>query len=280
MNEVVKYNNYMNELSFKDFSDYDLNFLMVICAKMKDLGEETQHFEYDTLMELLEWDRTKSIEVFHKDLKRMSEKLCHVGATIDIDPDVFTAFNLFSDFEGNKKKRELTVRLNPRFKYILNDLTKNFTRFELTEYVHLDGKYSKLLYQHLKQYRKNGWWQISVDDIRKELSIPDSMKTMHILTKVLTPSIKIIKTCKGFGELEVEVIRSPRRGRKVEGYKFTWTADKQIPGQIKVDDYLNNSNSKSEKKKKNGFKDFKGANRHSEKELDELERILTKSKTN
>lgn len=100
---------------------------------------------------------------------------------------------------------------------------------------------------------------------------------MNIKSKVLNPSIDVIKTCKGFGELEVEVIQSPRRGRKVEGYKFTWTADKQIPGQINVDDYLN---SKSEKKKKNGFKDFKGASRYSKKEMDELERILTKPKTN
>ena len=276
MNEVVKYNNYMNELSFRDFSDYDLNFLMVICAKMKDLGEETQHFEYDTLMELLEWDRTKSIDVFHKDLKRMSEKLRHVGATIDIDPDVFTAFNLFSDFEGNKKKRELTVRLNPRFKYILNDLTKNFTRFELSEYVHLDGKYSKLLYQHLKQYRKTGWWQISVDDIRRELSIPNSMPTMNITPKVLKPSIEIIKTCKGFGELEVEVIRSPRRGRKVEGYKFSWTADKQIPGQMTVDDYLKVADKKesSKKKKKNSFTDFGNQRHYTKEEMEELEKKL------
>jgi plasmid replication initiation protein len=237
MNEVVKYNNYMNELSFKDFSDYDLNFLMVICAKMKDLGEETQHFEYRKLMELLDWDMSKSIDVFHKDLKRMSEKLRHVGATIDIDPDVFTAFNLFSDFEGNKKKRELIVRLNPRFKYILNDLTRNFTRFELAEYVHLDGKYSKLLYQHLKQYRKAGWWQTSVDDLRRELSIPDSMPTRNIIPKVLNTSVELIKTCKGFSELHVEVIRSSRRGRAVIGYKFTWTADKQIPGQMSLDDF-------------------------------------------
>ena len=276
MNEVVKYNNYMNELSFRDFSDYDLNFLMVICAKMKDLGEETQHFEYDTLMELLEWDRTKSIDVFHKDLKRMSEKLRHVGATIDIDPDVFTAFNLFSDFEGDKRKRELTVRLNPRFKYILNDLTKNFTRFELSEYVHLDGKYSKLLYQHLKQYRKTGWWQISVDDIRRELSIPNSMPTMNITPKVLKPSIEIIKTCKGFGELEVEVIRSPRRGRKVEGYKFSWTADKQIPGQMTVDDYLKVADKKesSKKKKKNSFTDFGNQRHYTKEEMEELEKKL------
>ena len=275
MNEVVKYNNYMNELSFRDFSDYDLNFLMVICAKMKDLGEETQHFEYDTLMELLEWDRTKSIDVFHKDLKRMSEKLRHVGATIDIDPDVFTAFNLFSDFEGDKRKRELTVRLNPRFKYILNDLTKNFTRFELTEYVHLDGKYSKLLYQHLKQYRKTGWWQISVDDLRRELSIPDSMDTKRIVNKVLAPSVELIKTCKGFGELEIEVIRSPRRGRKVEGYKFSWTADKQIPGQMTVDDYLRVTDKESgKKKKKNSFNDFENQRHYTKEEWEELEQKL------
>jgi plasmid replication initiation protein len=270
MNEIVKYDNYMNELSFTNFTDYDLNFLMVICAKMKDLGEETQHFDYDKLMELLDWDMTKSIDVFHRDLKRMSEKLRHVGATIDIDPDVFTAFNLFSDFEGNKKKRELTVRLNPRFKYILNDLTKNFTRFELSEYVHLDGKYSKLLYQHLKQYRKSGWWQVPVDELRQELSIPDSMPTMNITAKVVNPSTEVIKTCKGFGELKVEVIRSPRRGRKVEGYKFTWTADKQIPGQMTLDDY---SRDKSKKKRTSKKADFK----QNKYDYDKLEKELRKN---
>ncbi len=236
MNEIVKYDNHMNDLSFKNFSDYDLNFLMVICAKMKDLGEETQYFEYSKLMELLDWDMSKSIDVFHKDLKRMSEKLRHVGATIDLDPDRFTAFNLFSDFEGDKKKRTLTVRVNPKFKYILNDITKNFTRFELSEYVHLEGKYSKLLYQHLKQYRKSGWWQVSLEAFRRELAIPDSMETRRIMNKVINPSIEVIKLCKGFADLEVEVIKSSRRGRAVEGYKFSWTADKQIPGQLSLDD--------------------------------------------
>lgn len=263
MDEVVKYNNYMNELSFRDFTDYDLNFLMAICAKMKDLGEETQYFEYSKLMEMLDWDMSKSIEVFHRDLKRMSEKLRHVGATIDISPDTFTSFNLFSEFEGDKKKRQLIVRINPRFKYILNDLTKNFTRFELSEYVHLNGKYSKLLYQHLKQFRRAGWWQVSVEDLRRVLSIPASMKTMHILTKVLAPSVEMIKTCKGFGELEVEVLKSPLRGRAVEGYKFSWTADKQIPGQMRLEEY-------KPKPKKNTFNEMI----HTEYDYDAIEKEI------
>ena len=235
---LVVYDNYLNQLSFKEFTDYDLSFFMVICERMRDLGEELQTFDYDLLMDLLEWDKTKSIDVFHKDLQRMCERLRHIGATIEIDPDNFTAFNLFSTFEGHKKTRKLDVQVNPRFKHILNKLSGTFTEFELAEYIRLDGKYTKLLYQHLKQYRRTGWWQVSVEDIRRELAIPDSMPTRNIIPKVINPSIELIKKCKGFGELEVDVIRSPRRGRKVEGYKFKWTADKQIKGQSDLEQGL------------------------------------------
>lgn len=265
-NEVVKYNNDVNYLSFAGFTEYDLNFLMAICAKMRDLGEETQVFEYSKLMELIEWDTSKSIDVFHKDLMRMSDKLRHIGATIEADPDVFISFNLFNQFEGNKRSRTLTVSINPRFKYILNDINKNFTRFELKEYVKLDGKYAKLLYQHLKQYKKTGWWQVSVDDLRVALAIPDSMPTMNITPKVITPSIEVIRLCKGFAELDVEVIRSDRRGRKVLGYKFSWTADKQIPGQMSINDY-----NKPKKSKKSSYTNFE----QREYDFKELEKLLT-----
>ena len=263
---LVVYDNYLNRLSFKEFKEYDFNFFMTICERMRDLGEELQTFDYDFLMDLMQWDKSKSIDVFHNDLKRMCDRLRHVGDTIDIDPDNFAAFNLFIIFEGHKKTRTLDVQVNPKFKYILNKLSGNFTEFELAEYIRLDGKYAKLLYQHLKQYRRSGWWQISVDDIRRELAIPDSMPTMNIKPKVINPSIELIKKCKGFGELEVEVLRSPRRGRKVEGYKFKWTADKQIKGQMCFDDYK----PKTKRKKKPDFE-------QNTYDFDELERQLRKN---
>lgn len=264
---LVVYDNYLNQLSFKEFTDYDLSFFMVICERMRDLGEELQTFDYDMLMDLLEWDKTKSIDVFHKDLQRMCERLRHVGATIEIDPDNFTAFNLFSTFEGHKKTRTLDVQVNPRFKHILNKLSGNFTEFELAEYIRLDGKYAKLLYQHLKQYRRTGWWQVSVDDIRRELAIPDTYQNKHIMDKAIKPSIELIKKCKGFGELEVEVIQSPRRGRKVEGYKFKWTADKQIKGQMSLEDYMHPKQTKRPRKSKNSFNNFE-QNTYDFKELE------------
>lgn len=254
--EMVKYDNYLNELSFKEFSDYDLDFFMVICNRMNELGDEMQTFEYAQLMELLNWDRSKSIAVFHKDLMRMCERLRHVGATVEIDPDNFCAFNLFSTFEGHKKTRTLDVQVNPRFKYILNSLTTKFTTFELSEYIRLDGKYAKLIYQHLKQFRKTGWWQVSLSEIRTELAIPDAYQNKHIMDKVIKPSIEVIKTCKGFADLDVEVLRSPMRGRAIIGYKFKWTADKQIKGQMTIDDYIKTDKPKKKRKAKNSFNNF------------------------
>lgn len=255
MNEVVRYDNIINHLSFRDFTENDFNLFMCLCSRLKNLGDEKQVYDYDYLMDMIGWDKSQRIELFHDEIKRMTDKLRQIGGVIDISPDEFVVFNLFETFRGNKQKRHLTVRVNPEFKFVLNDLTKNFTTFELSEYVGLNGRYAKLLYQHLKQYRKTGWWQISVEDIRRELSIPESMPTMNIKSKVINPSIDVIKSCKGFGELEVEVLKSPRRGHAVIGYKFRWTADKQIKGQMNLDDYKPKA-PKKPRKSKNKFNNF------------------------
>lgn len=253
MNEVVKYDNILNRISFHNFDEKDFDFFMTLCSRMRDLGEEKQVFDYDYLMELMQWDRTQRLDVFHESLKKMGEKLRIIGATVDISDDEWVSFDLFPVLRANKKKRTLTVQVNPEFKYVLNDVTKNFTRFELSEYVRLSGRYAKQLYQHLKQYRKAGWWQVSVDDLRRELSIPETMETRRIINKVIKPSIDTIKTCKGFADLDCEVIQSPRRGRAVIGYKFTWTAPKQIPGQMTLDDYQNQKKGQKGSKKKADF---------------------------
>ncbi len=249
MNEVVKYDNILNHVSFRNFTENDFNLFMCLCARLRDLGDEKQVYEYSYLMDMIGWDKSQRLEVFHDEIKRMTEKLRQIGGVIDISEDEFVCFNLFNTFRGNKQKKHLTVSVNPEFKYVLNDLTKNFTKFELSEYVSLNGRYAKLLYQHLKQFRDTGWWQISVEDIRRELSIPEKMPTMNIKSKVINPSIEVIRSCKGFAELSVEVIQSRSRGHKTEGYKFTWTADKQIPGQMTIDDYMRIKDGKKPKKK-------------------------------
>ena len=276
MNEIVKYHNELNRLNFKGLSEYDLNFLMAICSRVRELNEQVVTFDFDYLMELTEWDRSKKLDVFIKDLKRSNSKLLTANSEFTDEHGVSRQFTLFETFTTDPNKRTLTVRINPDFSYLLNELSKNFTRFELVEYVRLEGKYAKLLYQHLKQFRKSGWWQVSVSDIKTLLSIPDSYETKHIMDKVLKPSIEVIRSCKGFSDLSVEVIRSSRRGRAVDGYKLRWTASDQIKGQMDMDDAMQEQKKyRAEKKKhKNKFNDYP----QNEYDYDELERILVKNK--
>ncbi len=254
-NETVTYDNRMNKLSFVGFEDKDFDLLMCICSRMKNLGEAEQTFDYDYLMELVGWDKTQNISVFHEKLKGMCDKLRKVGATFDISEDEFISFNLFDVFTGNKQKRTLRVGVNKKYMYILNNLVGNFTSFELKEYVRLSGRYPKQLYAQLRQrYKMQGhFWQVDIDELRAVLSIPESYHAKEITAKVIEPAVEVIRSCKGFGELEVEVLRSRRRGRPVTGYRFTWTEDKQVPGQMDITDVM-----KAQKKrpKKTGFRNF------------------------
>lgn len=281
--ELVKYNNELNQIEFRGFVENDFNFFMAICARMKELGEETQVIDYDYIMDLVQWDRRQSVDLFHSELKRMCDKLRHVGATGDTNPDEFVSFDLFPTFRGNKKKRTLTVKVNEDFKYILNDFTQ-FTQFELKEYVKLEGKYTKLLYQHLKQFKITGWWQVSLDEFRRVITVPETYQNKHIMDKIIKPSLPILRSCKNFSDLEVTILRSGRRGREIKAFLFRFTPEKGIRGQMNLVDIYDmttqgqeeveapRSNSKKRPSKKNSFNNFE----QRQYDFDELERQLLK----
>ncbi len=279
--EIVKYNNYINALRFERFEQRDFDLLMAICSRMKELGDTVQTFGYDYLMELVNWDRAHAgyLDKFHDELRKMNERLIRISASVDLDDNRSTTFVLFTTFYRDKKKKELKVCVNKEFAYILNDLSKNFTQFELCEYVSLDGRYAKQLYQQLRQrYRMRGhFWQVDLDELRKVLSIPPRLKTKYITDDILKHCVSVIRSCKGFRELKYDVIRGTGRGRPITGYRFTWTEAKQIPGQMDIDDVSKEiaayRKNKNDNKGKNKFHNFE----EQEYDYDAIERALAKS---
>ena len=49
MNEVVKYDSYMNSLKFTGFTTTDFNFLMLLCSKMRDKDTTELSISFDEL---------------------------------------------------------------------------------------------------------------------------------------------------------------------------------------------------------------------------------------
>ena len=64
------------------------------------------------------------------------------------------------------------------------------TQFEFFEFATLISVYSKTVYRFLKQYRKTGFWKVSLEDFKSLLSVPKSYSPSDIDKRVLKPVMK------------------------------------------------------------------------------------------
>ena len=233
MNEVVKYDNTLNTMQFKDFSAMDYNILMCLCHKVRDKGSKKLVFTFNELKEATNFGN-HSDALFKQNLDRMIDKLIHVDAT-HVKGSKESHFILFPTFTVDVKKKTLTVRVNEDFAYILNELTDNFTRFELKEFAELDSKYAKTLYRILKQYRKGGFWKPTVEELKIVLDVPANYSNKMILRDILKPALSTLED--KFKDLKCEPIKAQKRGAPIEKYLFTFTPEDQIPGQRNIAQY-------------------------------------------
>lgn len=170
--EIVKYSNKMNNIPLKNFEKVDLNFFHAICAKVREKGSELVEIPLDEIKLLTEYKST-SLERFKSDLIRMNEKLRSCHGIYETDDEI-VQFNLFSTFTIVKSRKVLKIRVNPDVAWLLNNIAKEFTSFELQEYVALDGIYAKSLYRILKQWKMHGCTKkYSVSEFKELLSTPD-----------------------------------------------------------------------------------------------------------
>ena len=233
MNEIVKYDNYMNNLKFTGFTTTDFNFLMLLCSKVrdKDTGEIVISFEE---LRLKAGYTQHSVKQFVSDLERMNEKLMKVTCKLKTETRIIM-FVLFPTFDINLENQTLTVCVNEKFKFILNELIKNFTRFDLNEFIKLDSKHSKSLYRLLKQFKSTGKLEIKLDEFRRKMDILTSYTNKDIMSKVINPSLKELQDY--FSDLQCTVQYAHKRGKPVIGYIFTFTPEdipKEVPGEFTV----------------------------------------------
>ncbi len=224
MNEIVKYDNYMNSLRFTGFTVTDFNFLMALCSRMRDKDITEITIPFEELRLKTAYTRT-SIQKFRADLERMNEKLMRVTCKLRTETKTIM-FVLFPTFEIDMEKQELTVVVNEKFKFILNELVKNFTRFDLKEFIKLDSKYSKSLYRLLKQFKSTGILEISLNEFRGKMDIPSTYTNRDVMSKVINPTLEELQNY--FQNLQCTVKYEHKRGKPVSGYIFTFTPE-QLP---------------------------------------------------
>lgn len=258
MNEIVKIHNDLSNPKLNKLSAKELDLLMAICVKVKNQQDNVINIDFIDLQKLSNYKHYNHKDL-ENDLIKMNEHLIKNFVITYKDTDeakvtesLFRQFRLYAN--------NLKVQISDKLLYLLNDLTSNFTTFELKEFVSLKSKYSKRLYKLLKQFRSTGKYTVNKEPLYIELDVPKSYTNTNFNKRVLNVSLE--ECNKYFKNLNCVPVKSGRGGA-VQGYTFTFTPN-QI-AKIKAD-----TKSKS-KAKSNKFNDFENKQNY---DIETLEKQL------
>lgn len=220
--ETVVYKNELNLVPLRNFTSTEINLFFSMCNKLKEKDIEELKIPFSELKYLSSYEQTEK-KRFINDLKRIYDKVLNLTYT-EYSGLSFKKFVLFTAYEVNADDEYLTISVNHKLKNILNELTGDFTKFELEELTHIKSTYSKNMYRLLKQYRHTGYYKIHIDDFRERLDVPKSYRMTNINTSVLKPIINELSPL--FVNLKINKVKA-KKGRKIEWLEFVFSPEQR-----------------------------------------------------
>lgn len=224
MDAIVKYNNQFNQVALRNFSSQELDLLISIASKVKEKGVKLVEIPFFELKKYINLKSNLSNSKFMKSVINVNKKLLALNFTF-VEGNIVDQFTLFKKFRVDGNSQILYVSVNEDFFFLLNQLTSNFTRFELKEFVTLKSSYTKEFYRRIKQFRKTGFWKCSIEEFRNLLDIPQKYRIIDIDKYVLKPIMKELGEEYNL-KIEKKYGFTGGRGRsRVVGFEFRFLKD-------------------------------------------------------
>jgi len=220
-NEIVKYENRLNDIPLRNFSPVEMNLFFSIASRVRDKGSNEVVIDFHELKDLSKYNQKG--ERFIQDLSSAYDKLLSINAMND-DGDTLTKFVAFKKYSIVRSEQIVKIAVNEDFKGLFNQLS-TWTRFNLEQFVRLDSTYSKTMFRLLKQFRTTGFAYFSKEDFFYLLDIPETYwnKPSNVDTRVLKPIKEELTPI--FRGLTIKKKYSKGRGKPVVGYQFSFKAE-------------------------------------------------------
>lgn len=219
-NEIVKFSNQFNNVALKKFDAVHLDVLMAIASRVREKGTATVEFSFEELRGLMRSRKNLTNKQLADKIVQTNARLLALNYMFE-DSGKIIQFALFTKFVTDPQEATLAVGVNEEFAFLLNDLTSQFTRFELAEFADLKSKYAKEFYRRAKQYRSSGIWKISRDEFCRLLGVSDSTaKSTANLNRVVLKTIA--EECGPLLGLKIERQYVKRR---LSGFVFTFARE-------------------------------------------------------
>ena len=218
MQDIVKYHNNLNKIKLPAFTELEQNLLFTIIARIREWqnNETTKDLDFVMLFpkdlqpfckdsNLSNREMTEILDSFEKkffqadftiivkdeERQLIGKRKAHLFDEFTIYKEWKTDWNYsYNDIDAWEEFNHIEIEINKNFNYLVNQITSDFTRFELAEFIALSGKYTKTLYRQLKQFRQTGNRIFAWDEFMEIMDIPEDYRQIDIDARILKPAIK------------------------------------------------------------------------------------------
>ena len=227
MNEMVIYKNSVNAVAFPRLTGVEYDILYAILYKIRDKESNVVSITFEEMETLTEWSKPSRLAA---SIRSTNKKLLGANFMIALDDEgkVTSQEPLFLRFKTDENKKILEVQVNPTFVDLFNRLGQYYTSMELKAVTSFQSKYSKRLYAQLRQFRRTGWWQVDVAELRRLLDVPESFSMGMFVKKVLSPACEeISKYTRSIVTFSpIYEIRTHKQGRRpIKAFRFDFTKE-------------------------------------------------------
>lgn len=223
--ELIKYHNDINKLKLGNFTENETDIFFSLLFKAKETKEDIIIMSFLELKALANGDTHN--DRFLRNILSLNGKLKSMNQTVEIEKGVYLTFSLFGDILTDSNRKIIEIPINPRFRYLINNIMDNFTVIDLKQLVSLKGNYAKVLYRLLKQFEATKLYTVKLEDFRDLMGVPNTYAMFTIRQKVLKPCMEQLGQY--FEGLILEEIKV---GRNVSSLKFIW--NKKEKRKIKI----------------------------------------------
>ncbi|WP_319200109.1 replication initiation protein [uncultured Ilyobacter sp.] len=162
-NAVVTHHNYINESKFENFTELELNLFIVILYKMRKEKENEVIFNSDEIKGLTS-SKHRGYKTFTTIIEGLQDRTIYLKTSKGYD-----RIKPFPTLSFDIDNKEVRVEINKNIVPLIKELNQQFTQYSLREFLSLNSKYGKRIYQMLKQYENIGKRTINLSDLREYL---------------------------------------------------------------------------------------------------------------
>jgi len=160
--DLVVHHNYLNESIF-NFSELELNLFVVIIYKMRTEIKNTVIFKAKEIKSLIN-AKDRSYKKFEKVIHNLQDRTIYLKTGKG-----YKRLKPFPILDFDNENKTVEIEINRLMTPFFKELTEQFTKYSLKEFLALKSKHSKRLYQLLKQYESIGKRNFELDHLKEIL---------------------------------------------------------------------------------------------------------------